>query len=400
MRFSWCLALLSVTVGVGGCHDGGTSVDAGAGDGAVQPDVDLGGGDASEPKEDMALNDTGLTTLRVHYPAGAHPVSVRGDALPLDWGHGISMTAGADDTWEYAVTLPSSVAQVEWKPLLDDGTWSIGPNFVAKRGQTVDVYPHFFNHAGTVSKLFASFHSTTLSNDRAVWLYLPPSYAENTRATYPVLYMHDGQNLFDAGAPWGGWHVQDALDAGAEDGSIREVIVVGPENAGLAREWEYTPDYDSSENDGGGGDKYLTFLVDELKPKVDAMLRTRPGRATTGVVGSSLGGLISAYAGVTRAASFGLVGAMSPSTWWNSLSIVDDVAGMTSPRPDRVYVDYGDGDDGGEDTIFLVQKYLAIGYVEGTSFHSYVQPGGQHQENYWAQRFPGAAKFLFGPRTP
>jgi predicted alpha/beta superfamily hydrolase len=310
------------------------------------------------------------------------------------------MSAGADDTWAYVVTLPPSVPKLEWKPLLDDSTWSRGPNYVALRGQTVDVYPHFYNGAGTVSKLFTSFHSNLLGNDRAVWLYLPASYSENTRATYPVLYMHDGQNLFDPSAPWGGWHVGDTLNAAGEDGSIRELIVIGPENAGTKREWEYTPDYDKSEKDGGGGDLYLRFLLEELKPQVDAMLRTRAGRSTTGVLGSSLGGLISAYAGVTKASSFGIVGAMSPSTWWNNDVIVSDVQGSVAPRPDRVYVDYGDPDDGGEDTILLVQAYQSIGYVEGSNFHAYVQPGGLHQENYWAQRLPGALQFLWGPRVP
>ena len=299
------------------------------------------------------------------------------------------------------ITLPASIPQLAWKPLLDDATWSRGPNYVALRGQTVDVYPHFHDQNGTVSKLFDAFHSNLLGNDRVVWLYLPASYGENTRATYPVLYMHDGQNLFDPSAPWGGWHVDDTLNAAGEDGSIRELIVVAPENAGTKREWEYTPDYDMSEHDGGGGDLYLRFLVEELKPQVDAMLRTRPARATTGVLGSSLGGLISAYAGVTKADTFGIVGAMSPSTWWSDDVIIADVKGMMpSPRPDRVYVDYGSGTDDGEDTSLLVQAYQQIGYVEGAGFHSYIQPGGEHQENYWAMRLPGALQFLFGPRTP
>ena len=374
-----------------------TPLDAAVADLARDP-VDAGVLDFADPIEDMALQANGTTTLRVHYPAGAHGMTIRGDALPLSWSAGVSMTAGADDTWTYVVTLDPSITELAWKPLLDDATWARGPNYVAKRGATVDVYPHFVNQNGSVSQLFTSFHSNVLGNDRVVWVYLPASYGENTRETYPVLYMHDGQNLFNPQAPWGGWHVDDALNAAGEDGSIRDLIVVAPENAGAKREWEYTPTYDSSEMDGGGGDLYLKFLVEELKPQVDAMLRTQPARTTTGILGSSLGGLISAYAGTTRADTFGIVGAMSPSTWWDNDVIVDDVKAMTMPRPARAYVDYGDNDDGGEDTMLLVAAYLGDGYVEGTTFHSYIQPGGQHQENYWAQRFPGAAQFLFGPR--
>src|SRR4029078_3964792 len=160
------------------------------------------------------------------------------------------------------------------------------------------------------------FHSNLLGNDRTVWAYLPPSYSENTRATYPVLYMHDGQNLFDSQPAFGtgGWRVDATLNGAAEDGSIREIIVIAPENAGTDREYEYTPTVDPAEGKSGGGDLCLRFLVEELKPKVDTMLRTQPGRATTGTLGSSLGGLISVHAGVKDAATFGIVGALSPST--------------------------------------------------------------------------------------
>ncbi len=95
---------------------------------------------------------------------------------------------------------------------------------------------------------------------------------------------------------------------------------------------------------------------------------------------------------------------MSPSTWWDNLVLIDDVATIPSKpaRPARVYVDSGDSQavDDGEDTNLLAQKYLDIGYVEGVDFHHVVQQGAQHSEQYWQQRFPGAAKFLFGPRTP
>jgi predicted alpha/beta superfamily hydrolase len=343
------------------------------------------------------------TTLRVHYPAGSHTLTLRGDSAGLGWDAGVALVAGSDDTWTY--TFANLAAPVAWKPLLDDTTWSRGPNYTVAPGATVDVYPHFTTVTGTVTKLIADFHSTVLNNDRAIWAYLPPSYAENTRASFPVLYMHDGQNLFDPALAFGGneWKVDETLDAAAEDGSIEEIIVIGVENT-AQRIYEYTPTTDPTTPGGGGGDLYLSLLIDELKPQVDSMLRTVPDRAHTGILGSSLGGLISAYAGVERPDVYGIVGAMSPSTWWNTDVIIGDVGGMpTSARPARVYVDSGDsgdGDDDVTDTDMLATTYVNIGYATGVDFDHVVQAGGQHNEVYWAERLPGALQFLFGPRTP
>ena len=344
------------------------------------------------------------TTLRVHYPAGSHTLSIRGSAATLVWSTGHTMTALGDDTWALDVEAATSF---EYKPLIRDDTagdtWSIGPNYVAQPGTTVDIYPRFYTQAGTVKQLFSAFHSDRLGNDRVVWAYLPPSYDENTRATFPVVYMHDGQNLFTSGVLGASsWKVDDTLDAAALDGSIREVIVVAPEHAGTQRIYEYTPTYDVSEMAGGGADAYLGMLADELKPQVDTKLRTRPGRATTALVGSSLGGLVSAYAGVKRPSIYGLVGALSPSTWWDNEVILGDVATTGAVRPDRVYVDCGDdgasNEDGIVETTMLFAAYKKLGYSEGTTFEHVVQPGGTHSELYWAQRLPGALAFLLGPR--
>jgi predicted alpha/beta superfamily hydrolase len=342
-----------------------------------------------------------LTVLRVHYPAGSHRITVRGSTGPWNWSRGVAATAGAEDTWTF--TTDALTEPAEWKPLLDDETWSRGPNYRVAPGETVDVYPHFLTARGRVVNLIPSFHSNALDNNRAVWAYLPPSYDENTRARFPVVYMHDGQNLFDPARAFGGneWRVDETMDAAAEDGSIAEAIVIGPENT-AGRIYEYTPTRDASIGDGGGGDRYLQLLVDELKPVVDGMLRTRPDRASTAVLGSSLGGLISAYAGLRRPAVFGLVGAMSPSTWWDNRVILGMVA-MTPPapmRPLRVYVDSGDSGPSRDDvtnTNMLAAQYQTLGYVEGRDFHHVVQAGAQHNEFYWAQRLPGALRFLLGP---
>lgn len=400
------MRLLAACLILSGCGAPSSGIDGGDfnPDGASQSLFDAGAGldAAASDALNIPLDMKFATVLRVHYPAGQHSIALRGSTGPLDWNKGIAMAAGADDVWTWSSAALD--APLEWKPLLDDATWSRGPNYKVTPGATADVYPHFTATGGKVVKLIDPFHSTKLPDDRAIRAYLPPSYDENSRATFPVVYMHDGQNLFDPLLAFGGnpWKVDQTLDAAAEDGSIREAIVIGIDNTS-ARIHELTPT--DGGMGGGGGDAYLAMIIEELKPLVDKMLRTRPGRADTAILGSSLGGLISAYAGVRRPDVFGLVGAMSPSTWWDNLVIVTDVAATqgAATRPARLYLDSGDSGQDMDDvanTDKLAQTYLSIGFVEGLDFHHIVQPGGQHNEIYWAERLPGALAFLLGPRTP
>ncbi len=338
------------------------------------------------------------TVIRVHYPAGSKTIALRGSSAPWNWDKGVAMKSEADDTWTLETTTLTTEA--EWKPLLDDATWARGPNYKIKPGTTLDVYPHFTTEKGKVENKWPSFASTTLGNARNVWVYFPPTYFENSRARFPVVYMHDGQNLFDPATAFGGneWKVDETMDAAAESGAFREAIVVGPENTSQ-RIYEYTPTNDPSYG-GGGGDKYLKMLVDELKPRVDAELRTLPSRENTVIFGSSLGGLISSYAGTTSTSTFGLIGAMSPSTWWDNKVILSMVA-ATKDKPLRVYVDSGDSGDSSDDmanTKLLADAYRGIGFVDDSTLKYVVQPGATHSEVYWAQRLPGALTFLLGPR--
>jgi predicted alpha/beta superfamily hydrolase len=390
---------------------GATPIDAAAqaaeageaGDaGVLRTPADAGTAEDATPAADASAAPDAqgppVTRLRVHYPAGSHAITVRGSLAPFSWNQGISMASGADDTWSIATT--SITSAMEWKPLLDDETWSRGPNYRVRPGTTVDVYPHFMQVSGQYSRAF-ELSSQILGNTRGVWIYRPPTYLENTRAPMPVLYMHDGQNLFDAQTAFGGneWRVDETMDAAAEDGSIAETIVIGIENTS-ARISEYTPVPDPQEG-GGEGDRYLRMIIEELKPRIDQEMRTLPDREHTSLMGSSLGGLISAYAGVVRSDVFGLIGAMSPSTWWDDRWIIGEVAlTPASPRPIRVYVDCGDSGpsgDGVADTRDLAAAYRMVGYVDGMTFDFLVQAGGQHNEIYWAQRLPAALAFLLGP---
>jgi predicted alpha/beta superfamily hydrolase len=401
---------------------GGTTYGQDSGSPAVDSGAD--GADTSTPKDSGTAGDTGTasdtsttgdapsdgtgetashkTRFVVHYPAGSHTISMRGSAGGFNWTKGLAMTAGASDTW--TLETDAIVATTEWKPLLDDTTWSRGPNYTVEPGQTVDVYPHFTTTAGKYEVRWPKFHSTILGNDRGIWVYYPPSYLENATTRMPVVYMHDGQNLFDPSTAFGGneWKVDETMNAGAEDGSIREAIVIGVENT-AARMDEYTPTRDATEGFGGKGDDYIRMLITELKPVVDGALRTQTGRESTAMMGSSLGGLISSYAGTTSSSTFGLIGALSPSTWWDGTMLIGTVAATKgkSPEPLRVYVDSGDSGTSNDDmtnTAKLAQTYRDVGYVDDSTLKYVLQKGASHSEIYWAQRLPGALHFLLGAR--
>ncbi|HEX2690343.1 MAG TPA: alpha/beta hydrolase-fold protein [Kofleriaceae bacterium] len=324
----------------------------------------------------------------VHYPTGfGHRITIRGNGAGLSWdlGHDATWTEG--DRWVLDV-LPKHT--IEWKPLFDDATWAVGPNFALAPGQTLDVWPTFFHGHGRLED------RPDLDAAHDVVVYLPPSYDENSTESYPVVYMHDGQNLFDDAQAFGGisWDVAGALDRGAADATIRDAIVVAIANT-AARIAEYTPIADPSYG-GGGADGYLHLVADQIKPRIDHDYRTLAGREHTAIMGSSLGGLVSVYAGVTRPDVFGLVGALSPSTWWDGTWIIPRVASEPTD-PVRVYVDSGDsGDsqDGRADTATLAQAYR----TRGATLDYVVQAGAQHNEYYWRQRVPGALAFLLGPR--
>ena len=362
---------------------------------AGNPAVDSGLPDAGGSTDAGSMDAGVVTVLRVRYPAGTQAVSVRGSKTPFNWNSGLPMVKVNDDTWTLSVTTVSE--DFEWKPLLDDTTWSKGPNYNGRLGAVNEVAPRFFRDNGEWSIRWPTFASPLLGNTRGVYVYLPPTYLENAASRMPVVYMHDGQNLFDPAAATFGvtWGVPQTMDSSAGTARFREAIIVGPENTN-ARMSEYTPTVDAMYG-GGNGDLYLRMLVEELKPKVDAELRTLTGREDTVLIGSSLGGLISSYAGVRKADTFGVIGAMSPSVWWDNKVLLTFVAQTGTVRPLRVYVDSGDSNDGTANTVELAGAYRALGYADGSTFKYVLQPGGAHTESAWASRLPAAFEFLLGP---
>jgi predicted alpha/beta superfamily hydrolase len=228
--------------------------------------------------------------------------------------------------------------------------------------------------------------------DRHLAVYLPPSYGETDRR-YPVLYMQDGQNLFDPDASFAGsWRVDLAMDWAAA--RRLEGIVVGVPNAGEQRIAEYSP-FEDPEGGVGRGVEYVRHLAETIKPLVDARFLTLPRRETTGVAGSSMGGLISLFAFFARPDVFGLVGALSPSLWFAGRAIFGLLEAAPF-RPGRLYLDVGrlEGADTVENARRLRDLLRAKGYVLGAHLRYVEDRGGKHEEAAWGRRFRAALPFL------
>ena len=247
---------------------------------------------------------------------------------------------------------------------------------------------------GTV-KVLAGFYSPQLRNRRDILVYLPPSYAR-TRRRYPVVYMHDGQNLFDRNTAFGEeWAVDQTLEDASREGL--EAIVVGIPNLGKVRLDEYSPWRDRGHRAGGKGDAYLDFIVQTLKPAIDADFRTRPERESTGIAGSSMGGLISLYAFFRHAAVFGFAGVMSPALWFAGHQALAFVKEQPF-SPGRIYLDAGTNEGPAElnDVRRMKELLTHKGYVPGRDLLFLVEMGGAHNERAWARRLRREFHFLLG----
>jgi predicted alpha/beta superfamily hydrolase len=256
--------------------------------------------------------------------------------------------------------------------------------------QGAQVPPRRRRPQGRVERVPPGPESPGLDRDLAV--YLPPSYGESDRR-YPVLYMQDGQNLFDPEASFAGsWRVDLAMNWAAARGL--EGIVVGVPNAGGARIAEYSP-FDDPEGGPGRAAEYVRHLAETIKPLVDARFRTLPQRETTGVVGSSMGGLLSLFAFFARPDVFGIMGALSPSLWFGERAIFGLLEAAPS-QPGRLYLDVGrlEGAETLENARRLRDLLRAKGYVPGAHLRYVEDRAGKHEEAAWGRRFRAALPFL------
>lgn len=250
-------------------------------------------------------------------------------------------------------------------------------------------------------RLHRAFTSCYLPGQRDLIVYVPPGYDESPARTYPVLYLQDGQNLFDGRTSFIGgrtWALHEQADAAIEAGEVEPLIIVGIYNAGDRRIAEYTHDRDR-ERGGGEAAEYGLMLTGEIMPWIGERYRVRLGREDTGLGGSSLGGLVSLYLGLRYATWFGKLAVLSPSVWWNHKSIlgcVNELAPGVWERP-RMWLDVGDQE--GRRTVLdaeqLNRRLKANGWRPGETLHFERVPGGTHDETSWARRVRPMLKFLF-----
>ena len=240
---------------------------------------------------------------------------------------------------------------------------------------------------------------------REVRVWLPPGYNTGDER-YPVLYFHDGQNVFRPGGPFGCWFAEDAAVAEIKAGRTGEAILVAVPNneadMGKARMTEYQPPTDSNPRDPRRGNgvcnRYANFLVGKVKSGIDAKYRTLPDRENTAVAGASMGGGVSLWLGL-NAEAFGAVGVFSPA-FWTSPNFTKAV--MEGAKKDglRIYLDMGTKERGNlsgdywEDVLAVRGALLEQGYVEGEDLLWNPGEGDEHNEKAWAKRLPVALRFL------
>ncbi len=243
-----------------------------------------------------------------------------------------------------------------------------------------------------VSIIDATFRIDSISSEpKKIWVYLPPDYY-HTEKNYPVIYMHDGQNLFDSATSFiREWEVDETLDELFEV-TGKGFIVVAPENGGKHRTAEYTP-WTHEKYGGGKGDNYIKFLKNTLKPYIDSTYRTKPQQKYTGLIGSSLGGLISYYGGLKYPETFGKIGVLSPSFWY-SKEIVPFTKKYAATNTLKMYFLLGDKEGMTDDFNNTINLLTTAGFPENNK-KSKLVPGGEHNEIFWKNEFLEVIKFLY-----
>lgn len=236
------------------------------------------------------------------------------------------------------------------------------------------------------------FKIPKLIKTRRITALLPYDYYE-TDKHYPVLYLQDGQNLFDDYAPFGSWGVDKRLAIMAEQG-FGDLIVIAIDHAEKDRIAEFTPSY-RTRLGSGAGKKYLRVLADRLKPYVDEHFRTLPDRKYTGIGGSSMGGLITIYAGLIYPEVYGNLMIFSPSLWVTP-NIPFHFMNFYDPHDMRAYIYAGEGES--ENMVPNIHRFLEAFDKHGDAEFACefsLDPKGQHNEARWGQEFPRAVEWLF-----
>jgi predicted alpha/beta superfamily hydrolase len=337
-------------------------------------------------------------------------------------GAGVKLTRSPDGRYQGTVTLPAGavveykVTRGSWETVEKDAAGQEVPNRslkVGKRKQRVfltvarwadqNTPPAQHTLVGNIRYLRA-VGSRFLPRKRDIIVWLPPAYDENPKRRYPVLYMHDGQNLMDSATAYSGaeWRVDEAASQLVQAGEVEPLIIVGVYNT-EDRFDEYTHVKDTgefAEFGGGKADAYGRFLVEELKPMIDRTFRTKPGPESTGLGGSSLGGLVTMHLGIKHPQVFRRLAVVSPSVFWAKKDIVSRVKALKRKPPSRIWVDIGTEESKGsqetvEDTRLLRDALVAEGWVLDKDLKYLEVVGAAHTETAWADRIDDILKYLY-----
>ncbi len=284
---------------------------------------------------------------------------------------------------------------VPGQPSLDDGT-----NLAFNAGSPRQAGEIRYHHA---------FASKVLNNERTLAVYLPPGYSANSTTRFSVLYMHDGQNLFDPTTAYHGvsWQAHETSDRLILKRRMKPIIMVGIYNT-PERIAEYTTHMDPKMQ-GGKGQLYARFLWEEVKPFIDAEYRTKTDRQHTGVLGSSLGGLITLAMAKDHHDRFKFCGVLSPSLWWAKGALLKELQGGPRwMRKMRFWVDMGNKEGGAAKgeipsaitrTRKLIEHFDVAGLLPGHHYYYTEITGGEHNESYWAARLDKVLLYFFGRRA-
>ena len=234
-----------------------------------------------------------------------------------------------------------------------------------------------------------AFYIPELQRSRRIWIYLPPEYS-SSKKKYPVLYMHDGQNLFDNFTSYAGeWGVDEYLDSIFKSGQ-KEVIVVGIDN-GAKRMNEYNP-WEFQDFGKGEGDLYVDFLVKNLKLYIDSNYRTLKDKRNTFIAGSSMGGLISLYAVLKYPQVFGGAGIFSPAFW--TASEIDSTTLADSKKMNSKLFFYGGGKEGDSMIPDMQKIEKEIREKSKSPVKEMIDPDAKHNEAAWRKYFPYFYKWV------
>ena len=354
-----------------------------------------------------------LTLVVAAIPANTPPgASIHAVGNFNNWNPGDPNTVLTPDGGVYTLTLNPPPGQVQFK--FTRGSWATvegnaNGGFLPNRSVQYNGQPTTltlsilsWEDLGGVNStaqpnvqiLYNNFYIPQLNRNRRIWLYLPPDY-HTTNKPYPVLYMHDGQNLFDAATSFSGeWEVDEALNSLHAQGDYG-CIVVGIDNGDVHRLDEYSP-WVNPQYGGGQGLQYLEFIVATLKPHIDSLYRTLPGPQYTGVMGSSMGGLISMYALAERQDVFRKAGIFSPAFWFAGTNPANHVLDKGKQADVRVYFLAGGQEPASVATNMnaVADAMLQTGFGAQEQLRL-VPADGQHAEWFWRREFPAAYQWLF-----